>query len=292
MEEIAETILAMRRQEKSAYSQRDWLHQNELQIELFPMHHNIVDADCREKIATWCFEVADICNFSHETVEISLNLLDRFMLTPTGAIVHSDRTKYQLASLAALYTTVKIHEPAAMDPQLVSRLSRGIYSAEEIVQMESSFLSALRWRLNPPSAHSFVRTLLQLVPANAMQADIRSKVEKLCSFQIDLSVIDSRFLVVRMSTIAYASISNALETLGLDAKLVRFIRHICSKALHPQDTALVANVQRALYQAVLSEQKWEPSTSRQAQCSTKSFHGASSSTSPRSVATISTQAFP
>lgn len=292
MEEIAETLLAMRRQEGSEYSQRDWLHPNESRSPHFPMHHNIVNVDCREKIASWCFEVADICDFSHETVEITLNLLDRFMLTPSGAIVHSDRAKYQLASLAALYTAVKIHEPAAMDPELVSRLSRGIYNADEIVEMEASFLAALRWRVNPPSAHSFVRILLQLVPANAMSEDIRKKVEKLCSFQIDLSVVDSRFLTVRMSTIAYASISNALETLGLDAKLIRFIRHIFSKALHPHDTDLVASVQRALYQAVLLEQKWEPSTSRSAQSSTKTFRGASSSTSPRSVATISTQQFP
>jgi hypothetical protein len=291
MEGIAETILAMRRQETSVYGQRDWLYQVRFQNQNFPMHYNMVDADCRGKIATWCFEVAGICNFSHETVEITLNLLDRFMLTPSGTSVRSDRAKYQLTSLAALYTAVKIHEPAAMDPQLVSRLSRGLYSPEEIVQMESTFVAALGWRLNPPSAHSFVRTLLQLVPSHVMPADIRCKVEKLCSFQIDLSVVDSRFLVVCMSTIAYASISNALETLGLDAKLIRFIRHIISKVLHPQDLDHVANVQSALYQAVLSEEKWELSTSKSAQSSTKSFRGASSSTSPRSVAMISTQTF-
>lgn len=162
-------------------------------------------------------------------VEITVNLLDCFMLTPLGTLVHQDCAKYQLASLTALYTAVKIHKQAAMDPQLVSRLSRGVYSPKEIVQMESCFISSLQWCLHPPLAHYFVQALLELVPINSLHTDMGKKVEKLCSYQINLSVVASQFLDVKMSTIAYASINNALESIGLDTKLLCFTRHIFSR---------------------------------------------------------------
>ena len=78
-------------------------------------------------MAKWCCEIADFCKYKRETVAIAMNCLDRFMSTPVGHQILLDRNAYQLASMTALYSAVKIHEQEAMDPNLVSsRLRRGV----------------------------------------------------------------------------------------------------------------------------------------------------------------------
>merc|ERR1712232_842236 len=87
-----------------------------------------VDSSCRFAMARWCNETADFCNYKRETVAIAINCLDRFMSTPNGREVLLDRNLYQLAAMTALYSSVKIHEQEAMDPDLMSMLSRGVHT--------------------------------------------------------------------------------------------------------------------------------------------------------------------
>lgn len=253
MDLTLDTISAMRTQEESGYITGDFLHQNEPSVSV-PTGPLSVDADCRSKMAAWCYQVCDFCKFSRETVEIAMNYLDRFMMTPAGASAMADRKVYQLASMSALYSAVKIHEPEAMDPKLVSNLSRGTYSPEQVEAMEASILGALQWRVNPPTALAFTRQFLELIPQDVLNNEIRQSAYDIAKYQTELAVNEYDFLSVKSSTVAYCSLMNSLESLGVAAKVVSNIGFVLSQAigLNLHDDQVV-DIQNWLYEAVIRQ---------------------------------------
>lgn len=238
----------MRFQESSAYAKAEWIHLNG------PLHMqaaSIVDMDCRSKMCAWFVQVVDFCKFRRETVEIALSFLDRFLLSPQGADARTDRTTYQLASMTALYTAVKIHEAEAMDPRLVSKLSRGAYSPCEIEEMERILLTGLQWRVNPPTTMSFVRELMDLIPQETFDLETRNALIDVTTFQIELMVGREELFKTPASLIALAALQNSLASLPLDGQLSDYILYVFSNALQwdSRDPS-VLNVQNLMYEAV------------------------------------------
>jgi hypothetical protein len=239
-EAILSTVQAMRRQEETTYWNRESLYQSEPDSVFANslMHANaVVDIDCRSKMATWCYQVIDFWKFNRETASIAMNYLDRYMLTEQGATVWADRKQFQLAAMTCLYTTVKIHEPEAMDPKLISTLSRGAYSTTEVEAMEVTILSALQWRMNPPTALAFVRQFLELIPVDVVDQSMRETVHDITKFQTELAVTEHNFVTVKASTIAFGSLMNSLESLQLDDKVLGYIRYAECSLQHNRQAA-------------------------------------------------------
>lgn len=253
MDFTLDTIAAMRRQEETGYLTGDFLHQSDPVVSI-PHGPLSVDADCREKMAAWCYQVVDFCKFNRETVEIAMNYLDRFLMTPAGQTAMADRKVYQLAAMTCLYSAVKIHEPEAMDPKLVSNLSRGTYTPEEVESMEACILGALMWRVNPPTALSFIRNFLDLIPQDVLSRDIREAAYDITKYQTELAVSEYDFLTVKSSTVAFCSLVNSLDSLGVDAKVLGNITFVLAQSigLNVHDEQ-VMDIQNFLYQAVLRQ---------------------------------------
>jgi len=229
-------ITAMRGQEEKSYAKKNWIGMaqsstSSLSLASRPLHCEAVDGDCRDKIAAWCFEVAKFCKFSNDTVEITLSMLDRFLATPEGATARNYCSTYQLASMVALYTTVKVHEPAALRPEFVSRLSHGAFTPDDITAAESVLLQALNWRVNPPTSSSFIRLLINMIPTDVLGDEERRIVCQLSQWLTDYVVGSYHFMTVPASTIAFCALMNSLESLGLDNTIVVDISYILSEAL-------------------------------------------------------------
>ena len=58
-----------------------------------------------------------------------------------------------------------------MDAALISQLSRGVHTAEEITSLEYEILVALQWKLNGPTPVQFVNYILKLLPESARSAE-------------------------------------------------------------------------------------------------------------------------
>jgi hypothetical protein len=238
MDDSLDTIAAMRHQETTSYVTSDWLQLEQHESQMYvtsngPLHFKAVDIECRNRVAAWGIQVADYCKFSRETVEIAMSCLDRFLASAEGTTARNDRNVYQLASMAALYTAIKIHEPNAMDPKSVARLSRGAFSPQEIEKMEAKLLHALKWRVNPPTTLSFVRKLLSLIPEQVLHRDLRGAVFDLTRCQTEFSISTYQLVPVAASTVAYSALMISLESLGLGLgdKVVSNCSHIFSQAL-------------------------------------------------------------
>lgn len=211
VEESVCTLQAMRKQEDDFYSCEGsaYFHSHQLSFLSSPEAAAPVDESCRSKMIEWCYQIVDFCKFSRETGAIAINYLDRY--THSSLETRDNRGLFQLACMTCLYTAIKIHEPQAMEPKAVSSLSRGIFSAQEVIDMERKILAALKWRVHPPTALAFLRHYLLVVPENIISSSERSVIIELCKFQTELAVKDCLFLGSKPSTIALVALRNALE---------------------------------------------------------------------------------
>lgn len=225
-DDLAPTIQAMRQQEKNGYSCSNYLHQAEPLSRTRsngPLNNaDPVDAECRFRMVEWCYQVVDFCKFSRDTVAIAMSYLDRFLVTSEGSEILDDRKAFQLCTMTCLYTAIKTHEPEAMDPQVISGLSRGAYSAEQVEAMERRILEGIKWRMNPPTALSFARSFMNLIPSGIMSETQQNAVIELAKYQTELAVEEYSFITVDSSMIAFAALANALQNVDRQVKYQYF----------------------------------------------------------------------
>jgi hypothetical protein len=211
-------------------------------------------------MSKWCNEISDFCNYKRETVAIAMNCLDRFMSTPSGQEILLDRNLYQLAAMTALYSSVKCHEQEVMDPNLVSTLSRGVHAPKVVERMEATMLRALQWRVNPPTAMSFVRIIVnELIPDHILSKSEKSTITEIAKFQLEMTVNEYDFSVYNASSMALASLLNAMEscsddgmflsnfestmrnTLSIDKNTTRDLRMAIYELLHGNEAGDCSN---------------------------------------------------
>lgn len=239
MEAAVATLAAMRYQEDTGYNKK--LHLIKPTV-----------AEARKKMVAWSYQVVDFCKFSRESVDVSSSYLDRYLQTPAGQRALHNRTVFQLAAMASLYTAVKIHEPEAMDPKLVSSLSRNTYTSEDVERMERELCQAISWRMNPPTALSFVRLFFHLIPSEAMDEETRMMAYDIAKFQTELAVSEFNFCNVQSSVTAYCSLMNALDSMDIDTKISQYISMILRESISLCVDEEVLDVQSYLYSAVTS----------------------------------------
>lgn len=183
----------------------------------------------RDTISAWLYEVVDQCDLSREIVAVAMSFLDRFIATIV--MMSSNAVNgyiYQLAALTALYMSVKLHDHRPIRIERLAQLSRGRFTKEDMKEMERSMLTALEWRMHPPTAVAFVHEFLKLVFVSDQENEVEneagrsvpgvaSAIFELAQFFTELSVIDYKLCVNpnRPSMIAYASILNAMERISL-----------------------------------------------------------------------------
>jgi Cyclin, N-terminal domain/Cyclin, C-terminal domain len=169
-----------------------------------------IDEYCREQIVEWSFRVVDYFRIDREVVAVSLCFLDRFL-----ASCRCDRTSFKLAATTTLHLAVKLLYPCKLgDLGILSDLSRGEFDMRDVSEMESLILRSLAWNLHPPTAISCASLLLdnffmsRTVPMSSTDLD---DVYDVSLFFCELAVCDYYFVPLRSSSIAVASILNALE---------------------------------------------------------------------------------
>jgi len=168
----------------------------------------------------WCFQVTDFADFSRDTVIIAISYLDRFMSsgTPRAREVLQDRKEYQLATMTALYTAIKIHEPKLINMSLLAELSRGIYCEQDFKRMEVDLLSSLTWRLAGPTAITFLEHYIALLSLKNSGIPIVA-VSQNAHYQIELSVIDYGHVGTTPSKAAAAALVRSIKTVTASTEL-------------------------------------------------------------------------
>ncbi len=162
----------------------------------------------REKICEWCYQVVDHFDFGREVVSVTMSYLDRYLATRTV-----NRRIFQLAAMTALYLAIKLFEPGKLRMSSLIDLSRGYFMAEHIVTMEDSMLQSLKWHVHPPTPLAYCRDFMGLV-SGEINPVARHDVNELARFLTELAVCDYWFVTKKPSSIALASLINAMELQG------------------------------------------------------------------------------
>ena len=162
----------------------------------------------REKICEWCYQVVDHFDFNREIVSVAMSYLDRYLSTRSV-----NRRIFQLAAMTALFLAIKLYEPGKIRMSSLIDLSRGYFLEDHIVTMEDSMLQTLGWHVHPPTPYSFAREMIYLLPGQISPRD-RHDTNELARFLTELSVCDYWFVTKKPSSIALASLINALELQG------------------------------------------------------------------------------
>lgn len=169
-----------------------------------------IDEYCREQIVEWSFRVVDYFRIDREVVAISISFLDRFLAT-----CRCDRTSFKLAATTTLNLAVKLLYPCKLaDLGILSDLSRGEFDMADVAEMESHVLRSLSWNLHPPTPVAFASLLLDCIfcdPTVEITNSDLDDVYDVSSFFCDLAVCDYFFIPLKASSVAIASILNALE---------------------------------------------------------------------------------
>lgn len=142
----------------------------------------------RRKICQWSFRVIDHFRLDREVVSVGMNILDRFLVAyqpkgesnkkascPCPACKRSvDGEMYQLAAMTCIYLAIKLHVDNGSDDEYSRRkhfklstfaeLSRGLFSADDIINMERVVLETVGWKLSTPTPMTFVNYFLTLMP--------------------------------------------------------------------------------------------------------------------------------
>jgi hypothetical protein len=206
-DQCVSSINVMLRKERTVYEVPDYL--GHLRASIYGDYP--VDALARDAIVDWFVKIVNLCNYSSETAAIATSILDRFAASDDSKDILTNRANFQLASLTAIYTAVKVHEREAISPAFVAKLSGGLSSIEDIEKMEIRMLKALQWRVNPPTAEWFVRSFLDLAPGSGFDASARMSLMELGRLQVTFSLLNYEFCTFRASDIALASLLNAVE---------------------------------------------------------------------------------
>ncbi|KAL7436766.1 hypothetical protein ACHAXM_005312 [Skeletonema potamos] len=264
--EVCERLKVMRRQESSHYSTPDYLAaewqarlieeaaEDDITREVNDLANpnegssgqassSQINELWREKICEWCYQVVDHFDFNREVVNVAMTYLDRYLATRTV-----NRRIFQLAAMTALYLAIKLFEPGKLRMSSLIELSRGYFLAEHIVAMEDSMLQALSWHVHPPTPFAFCRDLIKLVSAD-VNPRLRHDISELARFLTELSVCDYYFVTRKPSSIAMASIINAMELMGpqkIDPRYkVQFLHHVVQAGLDiANDTEIIQCYER------------------------------------------------
>ena len=223
----------------------------------------------RATMVDWFFQIAETFDFKMQTIEITMSILDRYVAANTDLM--NDGDKYQLAALTALYTAAKIHEECCLTPYHIQEISQGKFSYETIVKEEEKILFAVKWLVNPPTAVTFARILLSLIPSAFLPRKQKRAVMQLVQQQIDLTLYEDVFVPTKPSTVAVAALFNGLAGVSGGTKLPSFLKHRILSALDLDKSSWhsVSTVRKVLCNLAFKEEEEEEEEETEPEMPTK-----------------------
>ncbi|KAG5069625.1 G2/mitotic-specific cyclin-1 [Glycine max] len=155
----------------------------------------------RAILIDWLIEVHDKFDLLHETLFLTVNLIDRFLAKQTVV-----RKKLQLVGLVAMLLACKYEEvsvPVVGDLILISDKA---YTRKEVLEMEKLMVNTLQFNMSVPTAYVFMKRFLK-----AAQAD--RKLELLAFFLVELTLVEYEMLKFPPSLLAASAVYTAQCTI-------------------------------------------------------------------------------
>ena len=247
-----ERLLVMIRQETTTYATRDYIKRRRKRSceEYSSMSGNIVDDDTvdatfRGKMCQWSYRICDHFGTNREIVSFAFSFLDRFIDQ-----YNCDRAGFKLAAMTSMYIAAKMMNVKILQIGSLVEMCHGEFQAHQFLQMERIILSALEFRMNPPTIQGFIEQLCVFLPT--MDEKIASDVFSRAIFYAELSTYDYRFAPQSNCHIAIGCILNAIFDCYDDKQIAEivqatFLTTACTKFGDHLDLCAMQEIQERLW---------------------------------------------
>ena len=186
----------------------------------------------REKISSFYFSVIDEKNLDRRIVSIAFSYLKSFLTRQSEA---SNARFYQLVMITSVYLAIKIHSSNIYKDgrpiifiKEVTNWSDGVFTTQDISEMETRMLSTLNYKMNPPVPLNFLDILKPIIDADLILIpQVKQHIITISNWLCDVSVVDSYFSGVNPSSVAYAAILVAVDTSSIGT--LKCVESLCLK---------------------------------------------------------------
>ena len=182
----------------------------------------------REKVAQWCYDVADYLEESREIVYIAMNMLDRYIVASSHDVMMS-KVEYERAAITSFFLAVRISGSSTLGVHDLLQMSRAGIQVKDIISTGTKMLEALSWEHKLVTPSDFVKAMLGLLHCSVDLPTARSILEN-ASYLVEISVCDQYFIGIPPSKIAYASLLIVISRRDMRMlnrkELFQFFKHI------------------------------------------------------------------
>lgn len=143
---------------------------------------HFLDASMRRTVTSWLVEVAAEFGLHQETLFLGVALLDRFLSSSKGV----PRTQLQLVAVACMLIASKHEEemhPSVLD---FTNIADNCFMPGDLLRMEGIVLDCLAFRINTPTAHTFLSMYKQALGLQPRTCALASYLAELALLEYDL----------------------------------------------------------------------------------------------------------
>ncbi|KAI4356988.1 hypothetical protein L6164_000966 [Bauhinia variegata] len=161
-----------------------------------------IDESLRATLVNWLVDVHSKLGFSHETLYLTISTIDRFLAVETVS-----RGELRLVGLSAMLIASKYEEVGAPGVDEFVDISDGLYTYEQIMEVERTIFRKLGWNLAVPTPYVFlVRFIKASIPDE--------KLENMAHFLSELGMTRYATIMYRPSMLAASAVLTARYTLN------------------------------------------------------------------------------
>eukprot|EP00522_Entomoneis_paludosa_P011209 CAMPEP_0172443160 /NCGR_PEP_ID=MMETSP1065-20121228/3466_1 /TAXON_ID=265537 /ORGANISM="Amphiprora paludosa, Strain CCMP125" /LENGTH=364 /DNA_ID=CAMNT_0013193289 /DNA_START=54 /DNA_END=1148 /DNA_ORIENTATION=+ len=173
---------------------------------LFSEHH-------RARLCEWAIDVVNYYGFPLYSVEIAMNILDRYLAKYVPSQQRSMDCLH-LLTLTSLYLALKLTTLQRPAPEIFVRLSRSKFTARQVEETELQIMQGLGWLVHPPTAEEFAQYYLSVL-STVYPEEVLQRMEENTLASIRSSLSDYVWVRFAPSVVAMGAISWSLHQLGL-----------------------------------------------------------------------------
>lgn len=132
-----------------------------------------ISESMRSILIDWLISVQVQFKLTPDTLYLTVNIIDRYLEK-----AQVPRSKLQLVGVTSLFIASKYEETYMRTPHVrdMVALCDNLYTRQEIVQMETSILNALQYKISVPTAHTFLVRYLKAGHADKTIAQVANYV--------------------------------------------------------------------------------------------------------------------
>ena len=165
----------------------------------------------RKMLVGWMYYVVDYCRLQRQSVAAAAFFYD---VAITNNLVET-REQHQLAAATSLQLSLKTFDTAVISADKLVQLGRGLFTKDDIVNMEMKILLLMNWRTHPTSTYCFLRQYERLLPTSVPDS-ARHTLEEITKLISELTVSEIKYNDHLCSHIAYGAMLLALELVDCD----------------------------------------------------------------------------